>query len=341
MKITIKTIAELAGVSVSTVSKILNNYEDVGAETKDRVLKIIEEHGYSTTYSNKAAAPRKSMLIGVVYAGKINAEFNHLFFVDVISAFKKRIGLLGYDLIFFSNERLSDDEGDYYSRCRQHQVDGCIIISGDEIEPGIAELDQSDIPCIGIDLELTGTRSGYAMSDNGSISNNAVEHFYLQGYKEFGFIGCSDTSRISQLRENSYREALQRYGLPVTESWFVNGSDFFEQSGYLAMLRMIESGTVPRAVFAVSDLLALGAVRALKEKGYRVPEDVAVIGCDDIEACKYVTPPLTTVRQDKEKIGLLAALMLYDLINGQLQSSSVMVAPQLVIRQSCGALSRI
>ncbi|MGO4108148.1 LacI family DNA-binding transcriptional regulator [Paenibacillus sp. YAF4_2] len=336
MKITIKTIAELAGVSVSTVSKILNNYEDVGTETKERVLKIMEEHGYPSANANKASR-RKSQLIGVVYAGKINAEFNHLFFVDVINAFKKRIGLLGYDLLFFSNERLEDSEGDYLSRCRHYQVDGCVIISGDEIDSGIAELDQSDIPCIGIDLELTGNRSGYVMSDNSSISNRAVEHFYLQGYKEFGFIGCSGTSRISQFREQSYRDALQRYGLPVTESHFNNGNDFFEHTGYEVMTRMIKAGTVPRAIFAASDLLAIGAVRALRDKGLNVPGDVAVIGCDDIEACNYVTPPLTTVRQDKEKIGLLAALMLYDLMNGQLQSSSVMVAPELVVRQSCGS----
>lgn len=336
MKITIKTIAELAGVSVSTVSKIVNNYDDVGTETRERVLRIMEEHGY--TASNAAKVPkRKSHLVGVVYAGKINAEFNHLFFVDVINAFKKRIGLLGYDLLFFSNERLEDSEGDYLSRCRHYQVDGCIIISGDEIDSGIGELDQSDIPCIGIDLELTGNRSGYVMSDNSHISNRAVEHFYLQGYKEFGFIGCSGTSRISQFREQSYREALQRYGLPVLEPFFRNGSDFFEHSGYEAMSGMIEAGQVPRAVFAASDLLAIGAVRAIREKGLNVPGDVAVIGCDDIEACQYITPSLTTVRQDKEKIGLLAALMLYDLMNGQLQSSSVMVAPELIVRQSCGA----
>ncbi|EFM11151.1 transcriptional regulator, LacI family [Paenibacillus curdlanolyticus YK9] len=337
MKITIKKIAELAGVSVSTVSKILNNYDDVSAETKERVHKIIEAYGYSTAYSSKASASRKFNLIGVVYAGKINAEFNHLFFVDVMNAFKKRMGLLGYDLIFFSNERLDESEGDYLSRCRRYQVDGCIIISGDEIEADIAELDQSDIPCIGIDLPLTGNRSGYVMSDNTNIAYKAVEHFYLQGYRELGFIGCSDASQISRNREQAYREALQSYGLPIIEPYFVNGTDFFMQTGYQAMMQMIEKGTVPRAIFAASDLLAICAVRALQDKGYKVPEDVAVIGCDDIEACKHVSPPLTTVRQDKDKIGLLAALMLYDLIHGQLQSSSVMVAPELVVRRSCGA----
>ena len=105
------------------------------------------------------------------------------------------------------------------------------------------------------------------------------------------------------------------------------------------MKKMIDSGQMPRAVFAASDQLAFGAIKVLKENHYRVPEDVAVIGCDDIEACKYMDPPLTTTKQDKEKIGRLAAMMLYDLIHNQLSSSSVLVEPELVVRQSCGGHS--
>ena len=105
----------------------------------------------------------------------------------------------------------------------------------------------------------------------------------------------------------------------------------------MAMKSMINAGQMPRAVFAASDQLAFGAIKALKEGNYQVPQDVAVIGCDDIEACKYMDPPLTTTKQDKEKIGRLAAMMLYDLIHNQLASSSVLVEPELVVRQSCGA----
>jgi LacI family transcriptional regulator len=339
MKITIKAIAEKAGVSVSTVSKIINNYSEVSDETRQRVLKIMRDYDYQPAPQARSPQDKPSNLIGVLFAGKLNVDFNHLFFIDVINSFKKRIGLLGYDLLFFSNEKFQQMGGeDYLARCNYFQVDGCIIIAGEELEPCIADLDKSDIPCIGIDIELTGQRSGYIMSDNSLISKKVVEHFYLQGYKEIGFIGSTEKSLVSRLREDSFVEALSSYGLSVNRDWIVRGDDFFEESGYRAMRQMIAHGELPRAIFAASDLLAIGAMRALREIGCSIPKDIAIIGCDDIEACKYMTPALTTARQDKAKIGILAALMLFDLINNQLQSTAVLVEPELIVRESCGAV---
>ncbi|AFC32339.1 LacI family transcriptional regulator [Paenibacillus mucilaginosus 3016] len=132
-------------------------------------------------------------------------------------------------------------------------------------------------------------------------------------------------------------KSLDRWGLPMQPDWFIHGDDFSESSGCEAMKRLIAGGSLPRALFAGSDHLAIGAIRALMEHGLQVPGDVAVIGCDDVEAARYVSPPLTTIRQNKDKIGKLAAMMLYDLINNQMRSSSVLVEPELIVRASCGA----
>ncbi|GAB2690855.1 LacI family DNA-binding transcriptional regulator [Paenibacillus thermoaerophilus] len=333
MKVNIKTIAQMAGVSVSTVSKIINNYNDVSEETKARVLEIMKQTGYIPSNSAKTLATNKSNLIGVVFAGKLNVDFTHPFFVEVLNSFKKQMGLLGYDLLFFSNEKFHP-HGDYLARCLHFQVDGCIIISGDEVESSIDELDQSPIPCIGVDIKLHGKSSGYIMSDNYKMASKVVEHFYLLGYRDLGFIGSR--SEISTIRETGYRDAIESFGLPINESWFVKEETFFESSGYAAMKRMLSQPALPRAVFAASDLLAVGAMRALKEHKLRIPEDVAIIGCDDIETCKYTTPTLSTIRQNKEKIGKLSALMLYDLINNQSNMSAFVVEPELVVRESCG-----
>jgi LacI family transcriptional regulator len=337
MSVNIKTVAKLAGVSVSTVSKIINNYSEISEETRQRVLAIMDQTGYIPSNSAKTLVTKRSNLIGVIFAGKLNIDFTHPFFVEVLNAFKKQMGILGYDLLFFSNEKFHPIGEDYLARCKHFQVDGCIIISGQELEKTIQELDQSPIPSIGVDLRLTGKHSGYIMSDNEKISSKVIEHFYLQGYRDIGFIGSTTHSEISSLREQGLINSLQSWGLPVNPNWFVHGDNFYEQSGYNAMKTIIDRGSLPRAIFAGSDLLAIGAIRALKEHNIRVPEDVAIIGCDNIDAAKYITPPLTTVKQDKEKIGKLAALMLYDLINGQMNMSSVFVEPELVIRESCGA----
>lgn len=334
MTLNIKTIAKMAGVSVSTVSKIINNYSDVSEETKARVMEIMKETGYVPSNSAKTLATKKSSLIGVIFAGQLNIDFTHPFFVEVLNSFKKQMGTLGYDLLFFSNEKFKGDEADYLGRCRHYQVDGCIIVSGQEIETSIDELDQSEIPCIGVDIELKGKTSGYIMSDNSKMGAKVVEQFYLEGFRDLGFIGSTSESDISNLRESGYRKAMESFGLPVHAEWFVRGDSFFESSGYEAMQQLLEQKTLPRAVFAASDQLALGAIKALREHGLRVPEDMAIIGCDDIDACKYVSPTLTTVRQNKDKIGRLAALMLYDLINKQSPISSFMVEPELVVRES-------
>jgi LacI family transcriptional regulator len=339
LSINIKTIAQLAGVSVSTVSKIMNNYTDISEETRQKVLAIMQETGYIPSNSAKTLATKKSNLIGVIFAGKLNIDISHPFFVSVLNSFKKQMGVLGYDLLFFSNEKFTLSGEDYLARCRHFHIDGCIIISGEELEPAIHLLDQSPIPCIGVDLVLSGRNSGHIMSDNFNISAKVVEHFYLSGYRDIGYIGSTTHSAISVMRETGLVKSLENWGLPVIPEWFVHGEDFYETSGYEAMKQILANPKLPRAIFAGSDLLALGAIRALKENKLRVPEDVAVIGCDDIEASRYTSPSLTTVKQDKDKIGRLAALMLYDLINGQISASSVVVEPELVVRESCGAAS--
>lgn len=333
----IKTIARMAGVSVATVSKIINNYKDVSEETKQRVLRIMEETGYKPSSSAKTLATNKSNLIGVVFAGKLNSDLSHPFFVSVLDAFKKQIGLLGYDLIFFSNEKFFEEKEDYWARCRHFQVEGCIIIAGDQVEPSIHRLDRSDIPCIGIDIRLAGENSAFLMSDNAKISARVVEHFYMTGYRDIGFIGIERESDITKTREVAFKESMEMFGLNQNPDWFVYSQDFEEESGYRAMKQLIARGTLPRALFAVTDLLAFGALRAAKEHGIRIPEQVALVGCDDLTACQYTDPALTSIKQDKEKMGKLAAMILYDMINKQMEPKSVIVEAELIVRESCGA----
>ncbi|GIO16746.1 LacI family transcriptional regulator [Cohnella xylanilytica] len=332
----IKTIAAMAGVSIATVSKIINNYSDVGEETRQRVLKIMEETGYKPSSSAKTLATKKSSLIGVVFAGKLNSDLDHPIFVKVLNSFKKQIGLLGYDLLFFSNETFFQTKEDYLARCRHFQVDGCIVIAGDNVEPSIDDLARSDIPCIGIDIALGGSNTTYLMSDNAKIAAKVVEHLYMCGYRELGLLGIDRNSGVTLIRENSFRDALRSFGLPLKPEWFVHSPGYEKECGYRAMKEWIAAGSLPRALFAVTDLLAMGAMEAAKEHGLRVPQDLAIVGCDDIDAATFTDPPLTTVRQDTEKIGRLAALMLFDMINNQIDPSAIVVESELIVRGSCG-----
>jgi len=335
MKITIADIARLAGVSRGTVSKVLNNYPGVGEKNRKKILQIIEETGYQRSYSARRLSTAQSHLIAVIYAGNVSADLNHPFFVDVLNAFKNRIGMHGYDLLFFSNREFKEANGTYLARCRYFQVDGCIIISGDQIESAVDELDQSEIPCIGVDLFLKGPRSGHIMSDQIQISQLVVDHFYQIGYRQLAFINGLPDSTVSKLRHQGFRQGLEKYGLPIRMEWFLHG-DFYEESGYVRMKQILSSGEIPEAVFIASDWMAIGAIRAIKEHGLKVPDDVAIVGCDDIPVAPYLDPPLTTVRQDREKLGIMAAQMLFDLMSQKTSHCTALVEPELMVRKTCG-----
>lgn len=333
MKVTIKDIAKKAGVSPATVSKIINNYQDVGEETKKRVLHIMQIEGYQPSVSTKAQQPVDNKLIGVVFAGEINADLTHPVFVEVINEFKKAIGELGYDLIFFSNEQFFSNKESYIERCKHFNISGCLLIAGDRIEKSVYELDISPIPCVGVDLALQGPSSSYVTSDSMSIASKVVEHLYLRGHREIGYIGGSMGSLVSNSRLESFQAMMKQYGLLVNEDWIREG-DFFEESGYQEMKAILAQPKRPTAIFASSDLMAIGAIRAAKEAGLSIPEDLSVVGCDDILPAQFIDPPLTTIRQDKKKLGKLAAHILEDLIHQRIQSSSVTVEPELVVRHT-------
>jgi LacI family transcriptional regulator len=323
----------MAGVSPGTVSKVMNQTGSLSTKTIEKVKKVIEETGYQPSFSAKSLATKKSNLIGLIYAGDIHAQINHPFFNEVVNVFKNVIGQLGYDILMFSNSQFGKENQDYLSRCNHYQLDGCLIIAGDQIEEATYELDKSKIPCVGIDIELMGETSSYVMTDNRKVSARVVEYFHSQGIKDIAFIGGPDDSNISNIRKEAFIHFMNRFEMTIEPNWIQHG-DYFEESGYKAMKEILAKGLIPKAVYAASDMMALGVLKALKEADISVPKDIKVIGCDDIEACRYSDPPLATVKQDKEKIGEVAAQMLHSLINGEKEVNSILVDPEIIVRQS-------
>lgn len=334
MNLTIKDIAQMANVSQGTVSKVINNYEGVSEKTKKKVMEIIHQNGFEPNFSARSLATKKSNLIGLIYAGRINVDMTHPYFNEVISSFKKNIGLLGYDILMFSNEKFYTDNGSYLARCRHFNVDGCLIIAGEEVDESTYDLAIEGLPCIGIDIELKGPKASYIMTDNRGLARKVVEYLYLNAIKKIGFIGGIFDSPVSKLRKEGFLEAMNQFGLAICEDWIQFG-DFQEESGYLAMKRILQSHQLPEAIFSTSDMMALGALEAIKEAGLSCPQDIRIIGCDDIAACRYSSPKLTTVKQDKEKFGKLSAYMLDDLINDRSQLKPALIDSELIIRESC------
>lgn len=326
----LKEIAKSVGVSVATVSKVLNHYPDVAEATRKKVLDAVALTNYRLPLHARSLTGQ-SQLIALVFATPLPIDLNNAYFSDVLDGLKKRAAEMRYDLLLLSEPNFSMKE-DYVARCRHYKTDGCIVIAGDPSNPSLQRLVLSEIPCVGIDLELIGPTSGYVTCNQATIGELVAEYIHDRPYQKPGYIGPN--TLISLQREQGYRTILEKYNYAIHPEWFVKTHDFFEFSGYSAMKSILKMSELPEVIFAASDLLAIGAMKAILESGRRIPEDIALIGCDDILHASLCTPALTTVRIDKGKLGMASIDMLSDLINGRPQTPALLLGSELIIRHS-------
>lgn len=335
---TIQDLARAAGVSVATVSKALNNYPDVGDETRRRIVALAQEMGFQPSRAALTLVTGRSHLVGVFYLQEYQSGVMfHPFFTEVFIGFKRMVGQAGYDLYSFTSRHEERERFSFVQLCRHHRLDGIVLMGVDSADPQVHDLAHSGIPCMSIDNDLISTRAGYVISDNVGGAMQAMHHLFSLGHRKIAFINGMLRSRPGHDRFIGYRQALDSVGLPYRQDYVLH-SDFTAENGYAGMRQLLDLADPPTAVFCAADTMAFGAIRALHEAGLRVPQDVAVVGFDDIEMASLFIPALTTVRQDKDGLGSLAGEALVRMIEepGFVPPGTV-VPTQLIIRESCGA----
>ncbi|MCH1624549.1 LacI family DNA-binding transcriptional regulator [Ferdinandcohnia quinoae] len=327
---TIYDIAKKTGYSITTVSKVLNNYENVSEKAKQKVLAVVEEVGYTPNSSARTLATNKSWMIGVVFAEHLDVGVAHPFFSEVIESFKKHMELYNYDLLFVPrNMGLKEDT---YKHLKRRGVDGVVVIQslGEET----LDFAEFNMPTVFIDMPEKGANA--VVSDNKKGSELAVDYLYGLGHRKIAHISGAQTMFTAVERTNGFQMAIKKYGLNIPSSYIVDGGYYSYEGGREAMLRLLSLPEQPTAVFVSGDEMAVGAMKVIKEEGLRVPEDISIIGFDDIPLAKHIDPPLTTIKQDKELIGRQSAVLLLDEINGVLKNRNGKVIPvQLIKRHSC------
>ncbi|HEX6923750.1 MAG TPA: LacI family DNA-binding transcriptional regulator [Bacillales bacterium] len=312
--ITIYDIAKKAGVSTATVSKVLNGRKDVSARTVRKVKQITEEMGYHPSANARGLATKKNKTIGVFFQDHLNTGFRHTFLQDILASFKDVVGSQGYDLVFFANNQPDNGLESFEARARQRNVDGVLLLGVPRTDPDLASLAQSRIPCMSIDLDLLGPTAGYLTSDNIGGAIRAVDYLVEMGHRDIAYISEFLGTKPGHDRLIGYQTALKNHDIPIRSEW-IEAGNFTEESGYLAAMNLLEKENKPTAVFCAGDMMAIGAMTAFKEKQLEVGEDISIIGFDDISLLKYVTPRLTTIRQQKDVMGKRAADELLKLIN--------------------------
>ncbi|MFC5529938.1 LacI family DNA-binding transcriptional regulator [Cohnella yongneupensis] len=330
MATNIRDVAKAAGVSVATVSKVLNGYTTVNQQTKEKVLRIVKETRFTPNSAARSLVGRRSMTIGMF----LTTGLAHPFFAHILSGMEQSLKSMGYDLIYLTQIQWDKDYS-FVRHCQSRNVEGVVVFGFQHDDMDFSELIDSGIPTLFIDLDVKEQRTGYISSDNETGVQEALRYLNGLNHRRIAFLSAIETSYVSRHRLQGYQAGLAEAGLSFDDSLVV-ASDFTKEGGYRAMKQLLARPTRPTAVICCSDTGALGAYQAIRDAGLSVPEDISVIGFDDIEIASEIQPALTTVRQDTNTIGRKAIELLDALITDvSMQPPEAIVPTQLVIRGSC------
>jgi DNA-binding LacI/PurR family transcriptional regulator len=332
MSVTIKDIAKRAGVSITTVSRALNGYPDIHPRTRERVLRIADEMNFRPSAVARSLVMKKSKTIGLIISELTCSSSSHHFIFDIIRGVHDQAALMGYDVILSATSPHKQQEISYMELCTRRQLDGVLLMGVRTDDRYLQEVLDASVPCMLIDVPLVSKTCGHVMVDNVRGARMAVQHLVDLGHRRIGMINGHQQAYVSFDRLKGYRQALEENGLTFDPDQVFDGN-FEEDSGIEGVSRLLSRFPDMTALFCASDMMAVGAIRALHQWGKRVPDDVAVVGYDDIDLVRYIQPPLTTIHQPRYQMGTKASELLIHLLSGG-KGETVVLEPQLIVRES-------
>lgn len=326
-KITIADIAAEAGVSVPTVSRVINGRSDVSATTRERIEQLLNSHGYQ----RRTASGRNS-------SGLIDLVFNDLdspWAVEIIRGVEDVAHAAGIGTVVSAIHRKTSSAKQWLDNLRSRSTEGVIFVTSTLEPPQQAELRRLNIPIVVVDPAGVPTQDAPTIgAANWAGGMRATEHLIGLGHKRIGFIAGPPQLLCSRARLDGYRTAMEAAGLPIDEK-LVQPGNFYHEAGFAGGTHLLELAKPPTAIFAASDQMALGVYEAIRRKGLRVADDVSVVGFDDLPEVRWCSPPLTTVRQPLSEMGMLAARTVLRLAQRErIESPRVELATELIIRDS-------
>ena len=326
---TIYDIAKKAGVSIATVSRVVNNSDGIADKTREKVLKVADELGYyPQAYAQGLARKKKNIIMVVV------PVLSNYFFMEVLAGIQDEISKYNYDLNIFNVQ--SNGEGKMFSQVeniiKRQWADGYLFISTHLRDAELEQLQNYDMPITLVDESYPGMDS--VSVDNEKGIEKAMHYFLNNGMTRIAMISAMKTSKPGRQRIEGYKKALNEAGVAVEEDLIVTGDSmyrdgFSEQNGYEAMIKLLELPNPPQACFCTSDIQAVGAMKAMEEKGMQIP----IIGYDDITISNFIG--LSTIRQPMYDMGALATKKLMKRMkNREAEPEHKVFAPELILRSS-------
>lgn len=331
LKLKLKDIAELADVSTATVSRVINNKAGVKDEVRKKVKKVIKENNYTPNLMARGLASQKSNAIGLVIPKYAD------FYADLVNSIIKYCSQQEYRVIITTSTGQLEENKDNLNMLYQSQVEGiiyCVARMTDEKKKILQKINQ-ELPIVSLNQDIADLDIPAVLSDNYTGTVKAVEYLINKGHQRIAFIKPHHHDPEGQKRFSAYQNAMHNQQLKIPES-YLQESDYSIESGYQAMQDIVEQAEIlPTAVLGANDHTAIGAINYLQEHDFLVPEDISVMGIDDIKIAKYYNPKLTTIRQELSAMGQEAVKLLFEYIaNPDLKAKKLVMDQKLIIRDS-------
>lgn len=333
MSVTIKDVAKKAGVSPSTVSRVIAEHPRISTETSKRVKEVMEELGYHPNMMAKSLVSRTTRTIGVILPRPAEELLLNFFFYELMRGVLAQLTRAGYDLLMAggSNER---EELETVTRLvRGGRIDGLMLLYSRSSDPVIHFLHEEKVPFVLIGRSLDYENINSVDNDNIQAGYDATNHLIAQGQKRIGFVSGPARLAMTQDRMTGYTKALSEAGLPSKNGWVVEG-EFLLESGYRAMASIMSQPEPPTALVVIDDVVAFGVLKGLAELGYRIPQDVAIVSFNNIALSELTMPPITSVDIGTYQLGYTASQMVLRLIQQEAILSRQIIPHRLVVRES-------
>jgi len=316
MKVTITDIAKKAGVSKMTVSRVINKTGSVAEETRENIENIIREMNYHPDHIARSLSSKSTRTIGIVIPKK-EKIFMDNYIAHVLSGVSEVLKEKGYRIMLFPVD--VDNEFEVSGLAQGNLVDGLILLKISDNDDYIKKLSEGKMPTIRINNREDGDKINFIDSENIKGAKLAMDYLYQKGHRKIGFVcGRLDESNGMD-RFVGYKESLQELGLKYNENWVIKG-DFDKDLANKNAEKLLAQKDKPTAIFSSDDYMAFGVIEKILEMGYKVPEDFAVVGFDDIDVASILKPALTTIQQPMHDLGAEAAQILLDIIHGKLET---------------------
>jgi LacI family transcriptional regulator len=332
MNITISEIAKLAGVSKTTVSRVLNNKPDVDPATREKILALIDQYNFQPNAFAKAISQQSSnQHIGLLIPHKAEYIFSNAFYTEVMRGVSTEVDDQGYYLLLCYAHDIN-----YMDIYHQKRVEGFVLLSPGSYNKNIIEtLNAEQVPFVSTAKISEQESISYVDIDNHQGGMLVMDHLIGLGHRRIAYIGKTSLNSSIE-RMNSHRSALEKHNLPYDPNLVLVPDTSTTESGHDAVQRLLNMENPPTAIFLANDVMAVGAIKAIQEFGLRVPEDVSVVGFDDIPLASFVNPALTTIHQPAYQKGVCAARMLIDRLEKRPTPSCKILDVELVVRSSTG-----